>query len=73
MREHCWSQQISRVWKPTAAPEAVNLFNQHAENILLLTDIVMSAINGTELVSKVRAIDTDLPVLLISRSADDFP
>jgi len=61
-------------WKPAAAPQAVNLFNQHAENIqILLTDIVMSAITGTELVSKVRAIDTDLPVLLISRSADDFP
>src|SRR2546425_10898071 len=53
--------------------EALNAFHQNAGKInLLLTDIVMPRMKGTELVKQIRAEDGRLPVLFMSAYCDSM-
>ena len=47
--------------------EALNVFQQHRSVInLLLTDIIMPGMAGTQLVENIRKMDTSIPVLFMS-------
>ena len=51
--------------------EALNVFQQHRSVInLLLTDIIMPGMAGTELVENIRKTDTSIPVLFMSAFCD---
>ena len=51
--------------------EALDVFQQHRSVInLLLTDIIMPGMAGTELVEKIRKMDTNIPVLFMSAFCD---
>ena len=51
--------------------EALNVFRQHDRKIdLLLTDIVMPRMTGTELVKQIKFEDSRLPVLFMSAYCD---
>jgi two-component system cell cycle sensor histidine kinase/response regulator CckA len=51
--------------------EALNVFQQHRSVInLLLTDIIMPGMAGTELVENIRKMDTSIPILFMSAFCD---
>jgi two-component system cell cycle sensor histidine kinase/response regulator CckA len=51
--------------------EALNLFQQHRSRInLLLTDIIMPGMAGTELVEIISKMDANIPVLFMSAFCD---
>src|SRR5437762_3481449 len=51
--------------------EALDVFQQHRRRInLLLTDILMPGMAGTELVVNIRKLDTNIPVLFMSAFCD---
>jgi two-component system cell cycle sensor histidine kinase/response regulator CckA len=50
--------------------EGLCFYSEHRSNIaLLLTDVVMPKVNGFELADRVRRVDSNLPVVLMSGSA----
>ena len=51
--------------------EALNLFQQHRSRInLLLTDIIMPGMAGTELVENISKMNANIPVLFMSAFCD---
>jgi CheY-like chemotaxis protein len=59
-----------RVITAADGEEGLCFFEQHRSSIvLLLTDVVMPKVNGIELADRVRAMDSRLPVLLMSGNA----
>ena len=60
-----------RVWKAGSAEEALDVLEQRqAEVDLLLSDVQMPGMNGLELASRLREIRPELPVILMTGSAD---
>lgn len=58
------------VLEASSAPEALGLIRQRAERIdLVLSDVVMPAMNGTELAAHLATEFPDLPVVLMSAYA----
>ena len=56
-----------RVFSATSAEEALALFQHQSHDInLLITDVVMPKMSGTELARHVRAVRPTMPVLFIS-------
>jgi two-component system cell cycle sensor histidine kinase/response regulator CckA len=56
-----------RVFWATSAEEALILFRHRLHDInLLITDVVMPKVSGTELARQVRAAQPNIPVLFIS-------
>ncbi len=59
------------VWAAESAEEAIVLFVDRQHTIdLLLTDVIMPGLNGGELVERLRGVDADLKVVLMSGYAD---
>jgi two-component system cell cycle sensor histidine kinase/response regulator CckA len=55
------------VFSATSAEEALTLFRHRPNEInLLITDVVMPKVSGTELARQVRATQPNIPVLFIS-------
>jgi|SRR5579859_6384783 len=51
--------------------QALKLFQQHRSHInLLLTDIIMPGMAGTELVENINKMDTNIPILFMSAFCD---
>jgi two-component system, cell cycle sensor histidine kinase and response regulator CckA len=55
-----------RVISANGGEEALTLAQQQQTLDLLVTDVIMPKLNGTELAKQVRALRPDLPVLFIS-------
>ncbi|HIE96472.1 MAG TPA: response regulator [Planctomycetes bacterium] len=61
-----------RVVVAAGAEEALKCFDRHRDEIrLLITDVVMPAMNGPELASRLRSEKPDLPILYMSGYTND--
>src|SRR4051812_11622155 len=62
-------RHVRRVLSASTGTEGVDLFYQHASGIdLLITDISLPGIRGTEVAARAREVRPDLPVLFASGS-----
>jgi CheY-like chemotaxis protein len=50
--------------------EALELFNHHGDIDLIITDINMPEMNGLELISEIKNIDENIPILITSANSD---